>query len=109
MGDSDQWTIIDFPDDATVAPLALRLGAQGTPRTKTIKAFPEEAFLKIVEGIWILFGCFLGGSRWIVEFSEQLPFPLFRGIYGPVLDLTIAADLFRQRTDCHRRLMVLGG
>ena len=51
MGDSDQWTIIDFPDAATTAPLALRLGAQGNPLTKTIKAFPEEAFLKIVESV----------------------------------------------------------
>ena len=51
MGDSDQWTIIDFPDDATVARLALRLGAQGNPRTKTIEAFPEESFLVIFKAV----------------------------------------------------------
>ncbi len=51
MGDSDLLTIADFPDDATAATFALRLGAQGNTRTKTMKAFPEEAFLEIVEAV----------------------------------------------------------
>ena len=38
-------------DDATAATFALRLGAQGNTRTKTMKAFPEEAFLEIVKAI----------------------------------------------------------
>ena len=51
MGDYDLMTIADFPDDATAATFALRLGAQGNTRTKTMKAFPEEAFLEIVKAI----------------------------------------------------------
>lgn len=51
MGDSDLMTIADFPDDATAATFALRLGAHGHARTKTMKAFPEEAFLEIVKAI----------------------------------------------------------
>ena len=50
-GDCDLMTIADFPDDATAATFALGLGAQGNPRTKTMKAFPEEAFLEIVKVI----------------------------------------------------------
>ena len=51
MGDCDLMTIADFPDDATAATFALRLGAKGNTRTKTMKAFPEEAFLEIVKAI----------------------------------------------------------
>ncbi len=51
MGDSDLLTIADFPDDATAATFALRLGAQGNARTKTMKAFPEEAFLEIFKAV----------------------------------------------------------
>ena len=51
MGDSDLLTIADFPDDATAATFALRLGAQGNARTKTMKAFPEEAFLEIIKAV----------------------------------------------------------
>ena len=51
MGGYDLMTIADFPDDATAATFALGLGAQGNPRTKTMKAFPEEAFLEIVKVI----------------------------------------------------------
>ena len=51
MGDCDLLTIAEFPDDATAATFALRLGAQGNTRTKTMKAFPEEAFLQIVKAV----------------------------------------------------------
>ena len=51
MIDKVYLTIADFPDDATAATFALRLGAQGNTRTKTMKAFPEEAFLGIVKAI----------------------------------------------------------
>jgi len=44
-------TIADFLDDATAATFALRLGAQGSSRTRTIKAFPEEVFFEIVQAI----------------------------------------------------------
>ena len=51
MGDCDLMKIVDFPDDATAATFALRLGAQGNTRTKTMKAFLEEVFLEIVKAI----------------------------------------------------------
>ena len=44
-------TIADFLDDETAATFALRLGAQGSSRTKTMKAFPDEAFFEIVKAI----------------------------------------------------------
>jgi len=51
MGDSDLLTIAEFPDDATAATFALRIGARGNARTKTMKAFPEEAFREIVKAV----------------------------------------------------------
>ena len=42
MGDSDQGTIIDYTDDTTTEPLALRLDTKENAQTKTIKACPEE-------------------------------------------------------------------
>ncbi|MGB0554674.1 MAG: GYD domain-containing protein [Alphaproteobacteria bacterium] len=51
MGGCDLMKIVDFPDDATAATFALRLGAQGNARTKTMKAFLEEVFLEIVKAI----------------------------------------------------------
>jgi uncharacterized protein with GYD domain len=51
MGDCNLMTIADFSDDATADTFALRLGAQGNTRTKTVKAFPEEAFLRIMKAM----------------------------------------------------------
>lgn len=51
MGSYDLVTIAEFPDDATAATFALRIGAQGTARTSTMKAFPEDAFREIVKAI----------------------------------------------------------
>ncbi len=39
------------PDDATAATFVLRLGALGNVRTTTVKAFPENAYRKIVEAV----------------------------------------------------------
>ena len=51
MGDCDLITIADFPDDATAATFALRLGAKGNTRTTTMKAFPEEALMEIIKAV----------------------------------------------------------
>ena len=49
MGDSDMVAICDIPDDDTAARFALQLGMQGSVRTRTMKAFSEEAYRKIVD------------------------------------------------------------
>lgn len=51
MGSYDLVTIAEFPDDATAATFALRIGARGTARTSTMKAFPEDAFREIVKAV----------------------------------------------------------
>ncbi len=51
MGAYDLVAISEFPDDATVATFVLRIGALGNVRTTTVKAFPERAYLKIVEAV----------------------------------------------------------
>ncbi len=51
MGTYDLVAISEFPDDATAATFALRLGALGNVRTTTVKAFPENAFRKILEAV----------------------------------------------------------
>jgi uncharacterized protein with GYD domain len=51
MGQYDLVSIIEAPDDQTMAKIALALGAQGNVRTQTLKAFTEEEFHKIVAGL----------------------------------------------------------
>jgi len=51
MGAYDLVAISEFPDDATAATFVLRLGTQGNVRTTTVKAFPENAYRKIVEAV----------------------------------------------------------
>ena len=51
MGAYDFVSISEFPDDATAATFVLRLGALGNVRTTTVKAFPENAYRKIVEAV----------------------------------------------------------
>ena len=51
MGGYDLVTIAEFPDDATAATFALRVGAKGTAKTSTLKAFPEEALREIVKAV----------------------------------------------------------
>ena len=50
MGDSERLTTFNYPNDATTATLTLRLGAKNA-RSKTMKAFKEEAFPEIVKGV----------------------------------------------------------
>jgi uncharacterized protein with GYD domain len=48
IGQYDAVAIADLPDDAALARTALALGAQGTVRTETLRAFNETEFRRIV-------------------------------------------------------------
>ena len=47
-GDSDLLAIVDAPNGDNVAKMALALGAQGNVRTKTVRAWTEAEFAKLV-------------------------------------------------------------
>jgi uncharacterized protein with GYD domain len=51
MGEYDLILIYDAPDDAVAARLTLQIAKQGFVRTKTLKAFPEQAFREIVKSL----------------------------------------------------------
>lgn len=51
MGDYDLVMIYDAPDDAVAARLILQIAKKGFVRTKTMKAFPEQAFREIVRSL----------------------------------------------------------
>ncbi len=51
MGDSDMVAICSIPDDDTAARFALRLSMQGSVRTRTMKAFDEDAYREIIEAL----------------------------------------------------------
>lgn len=51
MGEYDLVLIYDAPDDAVAARLTLQIAKQGFVRTKTLKAFPEQAFREIVKSL----------------------------------------------------------
>jgi hypothetical protein len=44
-------SVIDAPDDETVAKHVLTVGAGGNVRTITLKAFPEETYRSIIAGL----------------------------------------------------------
>jgi uncharacterized protein with GYD domain len=48
MGEHDMVAIYEAPDDAVAAKFALQLAGQGNVRTKTLKAFPEPEYRKIL-------------------------------------------------------------
>ena len=48
MGSFDNVAVIEAPDDETIAKYVLTLGSEGNLRTVTLKAFPEEAYKKII-------------------------------------------------------------
>jgi uncharacterized protein with GYD domain len=48
MGQYDAVIIGEAPDDETVAKLALAIGAQGSIRTETLRAFTEDEYRKII-------------------------------------------------------------
>jgi uncharacterized protein with GYD domain len=47
-GDSDLLYILDAPDGESVAKFALVVGAQGNVRTKTVRAYTEAEFDKLL-------------------------------------------------------------
>jgi uncharacterized protein with GYD domain len=47
-GDSDLLYILDAPDGDSVAKFALAVGAQGNVRTKTVRAYTEAEFDKLL-------------------------------------------------------------
>ena len=51
MGRYDAVAIVEAPDDATIARLALAGGAQGNLRTETMRAFTEDEMRKIVASL----------------------------------------------------------
>ena len=52
MGPYDTVAIVTLPDDATMAKLALSLGAVGNVRTLTMRAFPEPEYRAILASAW---------------------------------------------------------
>ena len=51
MGPHDMVVIVEAPDDATIARLALLGGKGGAVRTLTLKAFSEDEYRKIVRSL----------------------------------------------------------
>jgi uncharacterized protein with GYD domain len=51
MGPYDTVAVVTLPDDATMAKLALWLGAAGNVRTVTMRAFAEEEYRNIVTSL----------------------------------------------------------
>jgi uncharacterized protein with GYD domain len=51
MGDYDLVAVYEAPDDAVAARFTLMLGMLGNVRTKTLKAFPEEAYRQIINSL----------------------------------------------------------
>ena len=51
MGEYDMVAVIEAPDDAVAARFALMLGAAGSVKTRTLKAFPELAYREIIASL----------------------------------------------------------
>ena len=51
MGECDMVAVVEAPDDAVLARFALMLGAGGSVRTRTLKAFPEFAYREIITSL----------------------------------------------------------
>ena len=47
MGDYDLVAVYEVPDDAAAAKFSLQLGMLGNVRTRTLKAFPEDAYRQL--------------------------------------------------------------
>lgn len=50
LGPYDFATVLEAPDERTIAQVAVTLGARGTLKTKTLTAIPIEEFVAAVEG-----------------------------------------------------------
>jgi uncharacterized protein with GYD domain len=51
IGEYDALIISEAPDDETVAKLLLMISALGNVRTKTLRAFTEDEYRKIIAGL----------------------------------------------------------
>lgn len=51
FGDYDLVSIVEAPDDETYARFLLTLAAQGNVRTKTLKAFTEDEYRRILASL----------------------------------------------------------
>lgn len=51
MGEYDIVAVYDAPDDAVAARFTLMLCRQGNVRSKTLKAFPEQAFRQVIASL----------------------------------------------------------
>jgi uncharacterized protein with GYD domain len=51
MGEYDIVTVADAPNDETMATLSLLLGSKGNIRTRTLRAFSETEYRKIVSSL----------------------------------------------------------
>jgi uncharacterized protein with GYD domain len=51
MGEYDLVAVYDAPDDAVAARFTLMLGLTGNIRTRTLKAFPEQAYREIINSL----------------------------------------------------------
>jgi len=47
MGEYDMVAVVEAPDDATMALIALKVGMEGNVTTQTLRAFSEDEFAKI--------------------------------------------------------------
>jgi uncharacterized protein with GYD domain len=48
MGQYDIVTVVEAPDDETLAKVVLTLGHYGNVSTETLKAFPEDAYRELI-------------------------------------------------------------
>lgn len=51
MGEYDMVAIYEAPDDNVAAKFALKLGTQGNVRTRTLKAFAETEYRKLISSL----------------------------------------------------------
>lgn len=51
IGTTDMVAIVEAPNDEAMAQYGLALGASGALRTTTLKAFPEDAYRRIIAGL----------------------------------------------------------
>jgi uncharacterized protein with GYD domain len=48
MGEYDMVAVCEAPDDAVAARFALQIGSAGNIRSRTLKAFPENAYREVI-------------------------------------------------------------
>jgi uncharacterized protein with GYD domain len=51
MGEYDIVAVVDAPNDETAARMSLQIGSKGNVRTKTLRAFSEAEYRKIISSL----------------------------------------------------------